>query len=256
MNLTGGVILGFLYLLPGIAFVFGFTRVFNRKLPSPFDGQLSAGLVLALVASIALHTVASFLLHLIPIGPDPDVGEALLLLLGDYKSEPVQVAVTSAAKYWWAISLYFLILSNTAYRLGRWINTRAKSTRRADWYDLLTHDAAMLWLTTDIEINGAAYLYAGMLKDFKISADGDLERIVLLGAVRRPLARPSKQEIESGAEDYQEGGWISIPGEHVILSMASSRTVNIDYWYLDETESVDAQSPPDIDEAEEADDAA
>jgi len=60
MNFTGGVVLGLLYVLPGIFFVFGLARLFNTKLPSPFDGQLSTGIVLALLATILMHSLGIF----------------------------------------------------------------------------------------------------------------------------------------------------------------------------------------------------
>lgn len=106
----------------------------------------------------------------------------------------------------------------------------------------------MLWLTTDMQIGGVAHLFAGMLKDFKVSADGELERVVLIGAVRRTLKRPSQEEMNSGEESYQSGGWIPIPGEYVILKMSSSNTVNVDYWYLEEE-----KPDPEADEDESSD---
>lgn len=40
-------------------------------------------------------------------------------------------------------------------------------------------------------------------------------------------------ELEASPEAYNERGWISIPGEHVVLNTITAKTVNVDYWYVD-----------------------
>lgn len=239
MNFTGGVILGLLYFLPGILFVFGLSKLFDAKLPSPFEGQLSTGIVLALLAALFIHTIAIIVLCLVPLGPDPDVSKAMLLLLGDYKSEEIQSALGSLGDDWLYISVYFLSISAAAFWFGSLANKYVRLSRRADWYDLLTRDADILWLTADVQVGGIAYLFAGVLKDFKISSDGELDRVVLVGAVRRTLKRPTQEQMDSKDEDYKDGGWIPIPGEYVVLNMSGCNTVNVDYWYLEENNVAD-----------------
>lgn len=248
MNITGSVILGLLYVLPGILFVTGLTRLFSTKTPSPFDGQLSSGIILALPAAVLMHVIGlsvTYLLAWISGSPEPDLAQALTMLLGDPKSEAATQAIAATGKRWGAISAYFVLLSIFSFVSGKAVNKRIKQHRRADWYDLLSHEADMLWLTTDMQIGGAAYLFAGMLRDFKVSADGALERVVLIGAVRRTLKRPTASEIQSSDENYEEGGWISIPGEYVVLDMKNSHTVNVDYWYLEKEEPEDETGQPD-----------
>jgi len=237
MNFTGSVILGLLYVLPGILFVSGLTRLFSTKTPSPFDGQLSSGIIVALPAAMLMHVIGIASAHVaarLIDTPVPDAGQALVMLLGDAKSEAASTAIANAGEHWVAIGSYFVLLGLFSFAVGKYANRFFRHRRRADWYDLLRHEADMLWLTTDMQIGGVAHLFAGMLKDFKVSADGALERVVLIGAVRRTLKRPSQTEIESGDETYQQGGWVPIPGEYVVLDMRSSHTVNVDYWYLEQ----------------------
>lgn len=235
MNFTGNVILGLFYVLPGIVFVFGLTRLFSSKSPSPFDGQLSTGFILALPSALLMHAIgigAAYFVSWLFGTAEPAPEQALTLLLGDPKSTTSAVAKAGAS--WIAIAAYFLFLTPVSWGLGKVANKWVKPNRRADWYDLLRHKADMLWLTTDVEIGGVAHLFAGVLKDFRLSSDGELERVVLMGAVRRPLMRPTEQEIASGEENYQDGGWIPIPGEHVVLKLSGSNTFSVDYWYLED----------------------
>ena len=245
MNFTGNVILGLFYVLPGIVFVFGLTRLFSTKSPSPFDGQFSTGFILALPSALLMHAIgigAACIVSGLFGTPAPDPAQALTLLLGDPKSTASAEAVAKAGASWIAITAYFLFLTPVSWGLGKVANKRVKPNRRADWYDLLRHKADMLWLTTDMEMGGVAHLFAGMLKDFKVSADGELERVVLIGAVRRTLERPTAEQIQSGDENYQAGGWIPIPGEHVVLKMSGSNTVNVDYWYVEDEAPDDDES--------------
>lgn len=246
MNITGSVILGLIYVLPGILFVFGLTRLFSTKTPSPFDSQISTGIVLALPAALLMHAIGIGAANLSSwsLGtPEPDPAQALRMLLSDSRSEAMGAAISTAAEHWFAITIYFLALSICSWRLGKRANRWIKPNRRADWYDLLRREADLLWLTTDMQIGGVAYLFAGALLDFKVSAEGELERVVLTGAVRRTLKRPNKDEMDARDEDYQDGGWIPIPGEHVVLKMSGSHTVNVDYWYLEQEEPDNSVEP-------------
>jgi hypothetical protein len=247
MSITGNVILGLIYVLPGILFVFGLTRLFSPKEPSPFDGQISTGIALAIPAALLMHVIWLGIAHLLALWPGlpkPQVSDALTLLLGDSRSNPTTDAIASAARHWFWIGAYFLTLFVFSFSTGKFANTRLKARRRADWFDLLSKKADMIWLTTDMEIGGVAYLFAGMLHDFKLSPDGELERVVLLGTVRRTLKRPSEQDMAVADENYQDGGWVPIPGEYVVLKMSATNTVNLDYWYLEE-DAADETAEPD-----------
>lgn len=184
-----------------------------------------------------MHTLciglAKLLGTFLPI-PTPDIGQAMSLLLGDPKAPGQAEVIKSVGERWVAISGYFVFSSVFAFLLGKCANRLIKKNRRANWYELLTkQDADFIWLTVDVELGGEAYLYAGMVKDFRLSTDERLERVVLLGAVRRTLKRPTEEEIEAQAESYNERGWIDIPGEHVVINTLDSKTVNVDYWYLE-----------------------
>ncbi|MDH5824320.1 hypothetical protein QFW77_15195 [Luteimonas sp. RD2P54] len=238
MNITGNVILGLLYLVPGVLFVAGLSRLYTTRTPSLFDGQISLGIVGSVVAAIAMHSLCIAIANVITpyLGiPAPDASQAISLLLSDSRSDRVEQLINDAGRTWRYVSAYFIFASISAFILGKCANRLIKLNRRANWYDLLRdEDADFIWLTTDIDVGGDTYLYAGMVKDFKIASDGELERVVLLGAVRRPIRRPSQSEIDEHRESYNERGWIEIPGEYVILRMSEARTINIDYWYLEQ----------------------
>jgi hypothetical protein len=247
MNFTGSVIVGLLYVLPGILFVTGLTKLFSSREPSPFDGQLSIGLMLALPAAIAMHfawLIVSSGISSWLATPEPSVSHALRLLLSDPRSSEATQALATVSSYWGYIATYFVSLCITSFCLGKLSNKLFKHRRKADWYDLLRHEADFLWLTTELEMGGVPYLFAGVLKDFRISTDGTLDRVVLCAAVRRTLKRPTAREMRKKDERYQPGGWVPIPGEFVVLDMKKAQTINVDYWYLEGDSSSDESSEP------------
>jgi len=231
--------------MPGIAFVAGLSRLYTTRTPSLFDGQISLGIVGAVFAAIVIHFLSigltAAISQLLPV-PTPAPYEALLLLFNGSGSDEFRQVIEGLKTDWPYVGIYFVLAAVLGFCLGKGANRQIRFNKHANWYGLLRgEDADFIWLTTDIDVGGEAFLYAGMVRDFRVSASGDLDRVVLLGAVRRPLRRPTPEEISRKTENYNDRGWIQIPGEYVILRMASARTVNIDYWYLeDEREDCEA----------------
>lgn len=241
MNLTGSVILGLLYVLPGALFVAGANRLFTSREPSPFDGQFSAGLMLALLMSLMLHSAGICLARALQpfLGfAEPNAEFAISLLLGDPKSATSKAALSSLGANWSSAVAYFVLLSVASYLLAYLASPLLRSKNQANWFNLLGGDgeADFIWLTADVEMGGVSYLFAGVLREFSTASNGALERVVLTHAVRRTLKRPSAREIRKKDERYQAGGWIEIPGEFVVLDTTRSTTVNVDYWYLSSDE--------------------
>lgn len=231
MGLSLSVLVALCVLLPGAAFVFGLTRLHSPTSPAtPLDQHLSVGLAIALAVALLFQAVwlAIWRVLLDCMGePSPDVAQVLGLLAGDLKSIYSRAAAASLQAYPVRIALYFVGLTILAWYAGKKANSFIPNRRSASWFDLLRpKDAAFVWLTTDLHLDGECYLFAGWVKEFSVAKTGNLERVVLGYAIRRPLNQELTEEgIPVG------DGWIEIPGEFVVLQMESAQTVNVDYFF-------------------------
>jgi hypothetical protein len=285
MNFSLTLLIALYMLLPGAAFVFGFTRLHNpNRAPTPLDQHLPIGLAVMLLAAIFLNAlwfaIWKFLLtHCYPNQPLPDAGQ-LVALLGSKQGDAfASRALQSVDNYPLRIAAYFSGLPVAAWVMGRIINSVWNwiypNDSHASWYDLLKpNEPDFVWLTTDVHLDGRCFLFAGLVSEFSVSRNGNLERVVLELAVRKPLDKagvleqtdtPSESDLpdnttadisgantqlnndqpaeKDGGQDFDNHplkagrGWTVIPGEFVVLKMAHCDTVNLDYFYMDLNDS-------------------
>lgn len=242
MGLSLSVLVALVVLLPGAMFVFGLSRLYSPTSPATLlDQHISVGLALALVAAIALQAVwLSLWCALLRWAgaPIPDVSQVFGLLAGNLKAPQAQEAMRSLQAYPARIAAYLVSLALLSWLIGKGANRFLPVRRTASWYNILRQEGvAFVWLTTDIHLDGRCYLYAGWVKEFSVSRDGSLERVVLGYAVRRPLdGGPAEEGIEVAK------GWTEIAGEFVVLLMRDAQTVNIDYFFENDSSAGDQVS--------------
>jgi hypothetical protein len=92
------------------------------------------------------------------------------------------------------------------------------------------------------------------VQEFSVGKDGNLERVVLPYAIKKPLPPYKKKSAdgvppEQAPPDASSGpelndGWTEIPGEILVLQLKDSKTVNLDYFY-EEEEAPKATKIPD-----------
>lgn len=240
------VLVGLCIFLPGAAFVLGLTRLYNPSAPgSPIDQHFSAGLALAVAANVLLHGIGFSLTAGFTRAqglPEPDVGPVLALLSGDLKSAWGMAGVQSLTEFPLRISAYFLATTTIAWAAGIMANRLIRLRPRASWAELLKpQEVSFVWLTTEVQLDGVCYLFAGPVQEFSVGKDGNLERVVLPYAVKKPLPlRKKRSEIptfsdqrpqEAQSSRELDGGWIEVPGETLVLQLKDSKTVNLDYFY-------------------------
>lgn len=236
MGLGLAVISALLFLLPGIAFAFGLTKIHSRSKPSaaPFDQHFSPTVVLVVVAAAVAHgLVIAIWNSALGWSPQVDASQSLPLLAGDLKSPVGELAVRSVAEHPLRIGMYFLALTAAWGWLGKFLNQFIRDRNRATWYNLLRpgdDKADFVWLTVDLKLDDSCYLFAGIVREFDVATDGLLTRVVLSDAVRRPLHCDAKARIAPGTDD----GWTEIPGEYLVLQMEHVRTLNVDYIFVEE----------------------
>lgn len=108
------------------------------------------------------------------------------------------------------------------------INKRIRRRHSASWFDLLRPDGPdFAWLTLEIDMDGCCFLFAGVATEFSVDRTGQLERVVLQDAVKRPLRPPPKPKWRES-----ESPWVGIPGELLVLSVKYTKSINVDYYYV------------------------
>jgi hypothetical protein len=142
-------------------------------------------------------------------------------------------AVESLREYPVRIFSYFFLVTLLVWVVGRkLVNKRFNRRGEASWDKLLRPDGAMfVWMTVDMHMNGECYLFAGRVDEFKVDKNGDLERVVLGWAARRPLKLPEGPDLPADDDEELPGWWVEIPGEAIVLKLAQSQTMNLDYFY-------------------------
>jgi hypothetical protein len=176
-------------------------------------------------------------------------GITLALLSGDLKTAWGKAGVQSLAEFPLRISAYFLTTTAIAWAAGILANRVIRLRPRASWAELLRpKEVSFVWLTTEVQLDGTCYLFAGPVQEFSVGRDGNLERVVLPYAIKKPLppqkkkptdgAPPEQAQQEASSAPELNDGWTEIPGEILVLQLKESKTVNLDYFYEEEAPKV------------------
>jgi hypothetical protein len=246
MNVALPALIVFFLLLPGFIFRTNLKRAERASLDySPF-GQVVAE---AILWALALHLLWLWCSHIIF---QHDFQPAVLMRL--LSSSPVAQADAADAvgrQFNW-IAAYFgtLIIVSFAlpkfirfvisrYRLDR-ADARFSSVFRfhqAPWYYLLTGadfepDEApdFIVVSAIVEVGKEAVLYVGVLDEFYVDAEGQLDRLVLQGVARRPISQDKTTAIPEASG--QESRFYAVDGDSFVLRYAEAITLNIQYVRL------------------------
>jgi hypothetical protein len=244
MNVALPALIVFVVLLPGFIFRVRFKRVERTSLDfSPF-GRIAAGAVMsAAVAHLAWLSLAWLLFdrRFEPI--------VLMQLLSSAPASQVAAAAAVAEDFGW-ISAYFvtllfasfafpmlLRLAITKYRLDRaaWPLRPVFRFHEAPWYYLLTGadfeaDEApdFVIVAAIVEVGKEAMLYTGVLDNFYFDSEGQLDRLVLQGVSRRPLAKDKA----AGDDGQGAGRFYPVDGDSFVLRFSEMITLNVQYVHL------------------------
>lgn len=233
MGLSLSVVVAICLLLPGAVFIFGLTRLHNPNAPgSSLDQHLSTSLALMVASAMLFQGLWLVVWRLIASSagwPLPDAGQAIALLGGDLDSPAAGRALASLESYPARIGAYFITLPALVWAFGRWANRKLKRRPAANWSDLLAPaDVLFVWITADLHLQGRCYLYSGPVKEFSVSRAGDLARVVLGYALRRPLDGAA---VPLGADDAHLAAKTGVPDGVAVLVLTDARIVSLDYYY-------------------------
>lgn len=243
MNVALPALIVFLLLLPGFIFRTNLKRSERTSLDySPFGHVVAEAVLWAL----ALHSTWLGLSHYWP-GHDFEP-LVLLKLLSSAPTSQAEATTAVASEFRW-IAAYFATLILTSYALPlivRHVISRYRLDRadarlsavfrfhRAPWYYLLTgadfapEEAPDLIIVAAIVEVGDPMLYVGVLDEFYVDADGQLDRLVLQNVARRPIAADKKP----GSADGNESRFYDVDGDYFVLRYSEAITLNIQYARL------------------------
>mgnify|MGYP006310746955 CR=1 FL=1 len=81
------------------------------------------------------------------------------------------------------------------------------------------------------EVNGNAIIYSGILSDYKLSRNGDLEHIILTNVYRREFEK-DLDEGPNHLEKEVDDRYYNMPGEIFIVPYGKIQNLNITYLLL------------------------
>ncbi|QDE38294.1 hypothetical protein FIV34_03290 [Luteibacter pinisoli] len=234
------VLVALVFLLPGLAFVFSLQRGVIFAKQSPPDSPVSETLASAIAASIALnaagYSLCVFLCDAWGL-PSPDAVAFISMMSGDSKGLLASEALASVARYPVRICAYFCALTmvgSASGFAGRTLRARLRANDGgALWGTLLSpRGVNLVRVTLEVEMDGVAFLFAGALRDYAVDRDGSLDRVVLEGVSRRPLANRApgdRRGRNRRPRAPHSNGWTPVPGNYVILNVGATKSVRVDY---------------------------
>jgi hypothetical protein len=246
MNVALPALIVFLLLLPGFIFRTRLKRAERTSLDfSPF-GQVAAEAVLWALFSHLLWLALSFLVFRHRLDP--------LILMQLFSTAPVsqsEAILAVAGDFEW-ISAYFVTLLFAAFAIPKLVRALISKFRldrsasrlsavfrfhEAPWYYLLTgadfsKDEApdFIVISAIVEVAKEAVLFVGVLDEFYVDAEGQLDRLVLQGVSRRPIANDKVRDGAGPSNDIDR--FYAIDGDSFVLRYSEAITLNVQYVKL------------------------
>lgn len=237
-------------ILPGFIFLSAFSRSENTKLDHRAFDSSSAS---ALFISSIIHSIWMLLSQCLADPVDLELVIKLLTGAKLSKSEYEQLAHSAPliAQYFFSAYLFSWfsgrIFQSAVMKFSPYKDSRFSFD--TPWYYELKgflskeQDAQLLELSCLCESQEGSYLYYGILEDFYLDNDGQLDRVVLSSAYRRKLSDDDKntngeKAITPKAEDKR---YYRVRGDRLMLKYSNMANLNIEYTYFYSSETTASQ---------------
>ena len=248
MNLALPALILLAVSLPGFIFVYtykGSLRNYNEPLVSAT--AMSMGWVVGLILGFGSHTIWVLAAqHLTRY--TVDLRTVLYLLGGNYDDHVAFAhALTTTTAHPYAIATYFGSLYFASAVTGILLHRGVRHFRldhkvgmlrfNNTWHYIFWGDennVAAVWITVSTRHSDHSCLYAGLLLEYVVLADGSLERLVLTNPVYR-LSLPA--DPSSPSTDCQ------IPGDRFVLWCKDVNTLNVDFIFSKKTSDSTKSGP-------------
>jgi len=244
MNIALPALIIFFLLSPGFIVRTNLKKIERTSLDySPFGRVVSE----AMLWSCLCHFIWLSIAHWI-FDRTLDVS-ALVKILSSDGTGQAKAADTIAAHFNW-VAFYFGSLFFSAYwipNVVRWSIKRCRLDRNgaqlsslfrfheAPWYYLLTgadftkdNEPDFIGISAIVDVAGQPMLYTGLLDEFFIDPEGQLDRLVLRQVMRRPLEKDKNSEENSGINRFY-----AIDGDYFVLRYRETITLNVEYHRIE-----------------------
>ena len=246
MNFALPAVVVFALLLPGFIFRSRLKRVERTSLDySPFGTVVAEAVFYAaclhglwlLVAAVALDLRLDLVLLLSLLAPSPAPMEAIRRLAEHPAWLEVYFATLLVAAYGLPLLWRYGVTRLRLDRWGHWMSPLARF-HEAPWYYLLTGAdfppeelPDYIRVTAVVDVGKGAVLYRGTLEEWFVNPDnGQLDRIVLSAASRRPFERDKPAE-DAGDEPPR---FYPIDGDYFVLRYEHMLSLNVQYVRITE----------------------
>lgn len=250
MNVALPALVVFLLLLPGFIFRTRLKRAERTSLDySPF-GQVAAEAVLWVVILHLVWLAASYQFF----GRQLDATTLLRLLASDAAGQAKAAEAVSGQFKW--IAAYFVTILFGAYAIPTGIRAVISKYRldrigspfssifrfhQAPWYYLLTgadfgedDQPDLVVVSAIVEVGKDTMLYTGYLDEFFVDAEGQLDRLILQEAMRRPIT--SDKEVANPDAWHDHSRFYPVDGDYFVLRYSEAITLNVQYVKLVSTD--------------------
>lgn len=250
MNVAFPALFLFLVVLPG----FLFRQFFQRNEVRTFDHTPFSSVVLKALLCAAVFNAAGAIVAYVA-GYEIELGDVVRLLVGGPSSlKDIDGRLSWLNLHPVAGAGYFVLTNGIAlasallwrgaiqrFELDRTGNRFAGLARGdAPWYYLfsgLDHpsddaiDGAMI--AAVVEFKEGSFLYSGLLDDYQVNADGQLDRLMLVQAQRRRLESDRRFDADQGTFVDESGRFYPIAGDVFVLRYDEIKTLNVTYLSLE-----------------------
>jgi hypothetical protein len=240
MNIAFPAFFILVLIIPGFIFQNSYEKLENTSIEKkPFDVSSSLAFFYALILHVFLISVV------VPLsGNEIHYDICIKLLTGSKSISASDLGAISGNIT--KIILYFSSSFLLAYVFGKFFQkiifyfNPYKSSKYAfdtPWYYELTgklsetQDAELIKLSCLVESNNTSFLYYGVLEDFYLDSNGQLNRVVLSGAMRRLIESDDSESTTPPTTRFYE-----IKGDRLILKYEDIKNINIEYLYIIEEE--------------------
>lgn len=245
MNFALGTIISLVLVSPGVFFRMGFLS--NPNPVSTVNGPLVNEIFYSLIPAIILQLVGLALLN--ELGRTIDFVTIIEIITSRKESTKLSNKIVSTRLP--AFFFYHILLSIFGWATGRLIRyaidyfglfrTSSVFKLNNEWYYLLTgamvlsrDEQKIAYVQVDAlaeEVNGKAIIYSGILSNYKLSRNGDLEHIILTNVYRREF-EDDLVEGPNNIEKEIDDRYYNMPGEIFIIPYQKIQNLNITYLLL------------------------
>jgi hypothetical protein len=255
MNLAFPALMIVVLLSPGLIFTWGIKRWLDLSFE---QSQVLQSIPIVVFASAVLHLLGAIICTCIG---SPISYESVLVLLQGGPDSQLESAIAVVANSLGRTSVYFFCLLALGCLIGILANRflfwyrpdlhpalSGVFTLNNSWFYYLSGDCTRLpeagWrsnrrpdivrVSAVIPVGEATYLYCGLLADFFCDRSGNLDRLVLVAAMRRRMCddrSPDEEHNPDGDDRYYP-----IIGHRFVICYSRVSTLNFQYAWLEEAE--------------------